>query len=340
MKKWLSFLAAGIAAASVHAAPNSETPKYALLEKIALPGDGGWDCLTVDSAAQRLYIARSTRVMAVDLKKKALAGEVENTQGVHAVVLVPDSNLAYASNGRDDSVTVFDKTTLKETNRIKVGGNPDVMAYNAATKRVFSMNGRTNDATAIDIATGTVAGTVALGGKPEFAVSDGKTMYANLEDKSEIVQFDAKSLKVLNHWSLAPGEGPTGLAIDPKTHKLFSSCDGKLIVMDTRTGKVTGSPATGGGTDGDAFDPELGLVFTTNGQDANMSVLKEAADGTVTLAGNVPSQAGARTIALDPKTHRVYTVAADYEAPAPGTTPGRRRTMKPGSFVLLVFGPK
>lgn len=339
MSKWIGLIAVGIIAGCVQGAPRASAAEYKVIEKIALPGDGGWDYVTADGDGQRVYIARATRVMVVDLKKKSLVGEVPDTQGVHGVALVPGSKVAYASNGRDNSVTVFDKATLKETARIKVGENPDAIAYNAATKRIFTMNGRSNDATAIDAATGKVAGTVPFGGKPEAVVSDGKTMYVNIEDKSEIVKFDAQSLKVLAHWSLAPGEGPTGLSIDPKTHRLFSACDGKLIVVDTKTGKVTASPTIGGGADGDAFDPATGLIFTTNGGDATVSVLKEAADGSVKVVQTVPTQAGARTVSLDPKTHRVYTITADFEAPAPGAT-SRRRTMKPGTFVLLVLGEK
>ena len=337
MKAWLPVVLLAGVVTPILAAPKTAAPGYKVIAKIPLPGDGGWDCLTVDSSAQRLYIARSTRVMVVDLKKNALAGEVADTPGVHGVAVVPGSTRAYASDGRDNSVTVFDKTTLKETKRIAVGQNPDVIEYNAATKRIFTFNGRSNDATAIDVTSDKVVGTIALGGKPEFAVSDGKTMYVNLEDKSEIVQFDAKTLKVLNRWSLAPGEGPTGLAINPKTHRLFSTCDGKLIVMDSRSGKVIGSPAIGAGTDGGAFDAALSLAFTPNGGDGTLSVLHEDKDGSVTLAETVPTQSGARTIALDTKTHRVYTVAADYEPLAPGAT-SRRRAMKPGSFVLLVIG--
>ncbi len=209
-------------ASAVMAAPAATA--YHKIKTIPVTGDGGWDYLTFDSGSHRIYIARSDRVQVVDVNKATLLGEVPNTQGVHGVALVPALKRGFASNGRDNSVTVFDLGTLKEVQRVKVGTRPDAIIFDPASNRVFTVNAGSQDATAIDVATNNVVGTVSLGGKPEFPVSDGKgSIFVNIEDKSEIVAFDAKTLSVKSHWPLAPGQGPSGLAIDRKNHR-FSRC--------------------------------------------------------------------------------------------------------------------
>lgn len=321
--------------ASAIAAPN-----YHLVKTIPVGGDGGWDCITFDGASNRLYIARSTRVMVVDVDKGTLVGEVPNTQGVHGVALVPKLKHGYASNGQDNSVAVFDLATLKEVDRIKVGTKPDVIIFDPEVNRVFTMNAGSNDATAIDVATGKIAGTVALGGKPEFAVADGKgTIFVNIEDTAEIVAFDAKALTVKTRWSLKPCESPSGLAIDLKNRRLFSACDGeKMAISDADAGKVVATVPIGKGPDGAGFDRKLGLAFSPNGQDGTLTVIKEESKDKFSVLATVSTQVSARTMALDPKTGNVYLVAAKYAAAAPGQT-GRRRAIEPGSFVVLVFAP-
>lgn len=332
-------------------------PNYHLVKTIKVGGDGGWDCLTFDGAAKRLYIARSSRVQVVDVEKGVLAGEVANTQGVHGVALVPKMNRGYASNGQDNSVTVFDLATLKETERIKVGTKPDVIIFDPKTNRVFVFNGGSNDATAIDVATNKVAGTVPLGGKPEFAVADGKGLiFVNIEDTSEIASFDANALKVGTRWSLAPGESPSGLAIDMWNRRLFSVCSNQqMVVSDADSGKVVTTAPIGRGPDGAGFYAKLGLAFSSNGQDGTLSVveLRKARGGVESTSATrsivartwlasvetVPTQISARTMALDPMTGKVYLAAAKYLPPAPGQTQGRRRQIEPDSFVVLVFAP-
>ncbi len=312
---------------------------YHELKKISLPGDGGWDYLTVDSAARRLYIARSSHVSVVDIDSDTAAGDIPNTKGVHGVAIASKLGKGFTSNGGDNTVTVFDLKTLKATSHIPVGSGPDAIVFEAASRRVFTLNGQSGDATAIDASTGKVVGTLPLGGRPEFAASDDKgKVYVNIEDKSEIVQIDAQSLKILNRWPLAPGEEPTGLAIDKKHGRLFSVCGNqKMVILDTATGKVIGSPTIGDGPDAVGFDPGSGLAISSNGEGS--LTLVQTGSGTIfPVAANVKTQPGARTMALDPKTHRIFLAAAKSLPPAPGETNPRRRGYVPGSFVILVYG--
>lgn len=312
---------------------------YHELKKISIPGDGGWDYLTVDPAARRLYVARSSHVSVVDIDSDTLVGDIPNTKGVHGVAIAPKLGKGYTSNGGDNTVTVFDVKTLKEISHIPVGSGPDAIVFEAASRRVFTLNGQSGDATAIDTQTGKVVGTLPLGGRPEFAVSDDKgKVYVNIEDKSEIVQIDAQSLKILNRWPLAPGEEPTGLSIDKKRGRLFSVCaNKKMVILDTASGKVIGSPTIGDGPDASAFDPGTGLAISSNGE-GNLTLVQTGSGADFPVAATVATQPGARTMALDPKTHRIYLAAAKSLPPAPGETNPRRRGYVPGSFVILVYG--
>ncbi len=318
-----------------------ETPKYHEIKKISVGGDGGWDYLTCDSEAHRLYIARSNRVMVVDVEKGEVVGEIPNTPGVHGIALAPRLHRGFSSNGGENTVTVFDTQTLKEVDRIKVGTRPDAIIFDRASNRVFTFNGGSDDSTAIDAASGKVVGTIPLGGRPEFAVSDGRgQVFANIEDKSEIVDIDSQALTVKNHWPLAPGEGPSGLSMDRRNHRLFSACDNKMmVVMDADTGKVVATPAIGEGPDASAFDPRAGLAFSSNGQDGTLTVVHEDAPDKFSVVATVPTQRGARTMAVDPTTHTVYLVTARFGPPPPGQAGQRRRpTIEPNSFVILVYG--
>jgi DNA-binding beta-propeller fold protein YncE len=313
---------------------------YHVARKVTLGGEGGWDYLTIDSKARRVYISRGTHVMVVDADTGAAVGDIPNTAGVHGIALVDDLGKGFTSNGRDSSVTIFDLKTLKELGRVTVGKNPDAIIYDPASKRVFTMNGASQDATAIDSRTGTVAGTVALGGRPEFAAADEKGhVYVNLEDKSEVVEFDSHKLAVEAHWSLREGKDPTGLAIDRKHRRLFSGCGNKLmIVMNADNGQIVGSLPIGTGVDATAFDPETGFAFSSNGE-GTLTVIHEDSPDKFSVVENVPTLRRARTMALDPKTHQVYTVTAEF-GPAPAPTadvPRPRAPMVPGSFTLLVL---
>ena len=214
---------------------------------IAVGGDGGWDYLTCDAAAHRLYISRSTHVTIVDLEKGSVAGDIPDTPGVHGIALDTRRHRGYTSNGRDNSVTVFDTQTLKAIEKVKVGMNPDCIIYDRASNHVFTFNGGSNDATAIDVDTNKVAGTVALGGRPEYAAADRNgEVFVNIEDKNEIVAIDSKALTVKNRWPIAPGEGASGLAIDVKNRRLFAVCGNeKMVVVDADSSKVLATPTIG-----------------------------------------------------------------------------------------------
>jgi YVTN family beta-propeller protein len=329
---------------SVTALAAPPAPNYHQVKKIAVGGEGGWDYLTFDGATNRLYIARSTRVTVVDVQKGVVVGEVANTPGVHGVALVPTLHRGFTSNGKDDTVTVFDIETLKELERIKVGSRPDAIIFDPAVNRVFTFNGGSHDATAIDAASAKVVGAIPLGGKPEFAVADRKgQVFVNIEDKSEIVAFDSRALSVKHRWSLAPGEGPSGLAMDRKHRRLFAVCaNEKMVVLDADSGRVVATPTIGKGPDAAAFDPGTGLAFSSNGRDGTLTVMQEqSADRFIAIA-TVPTQIGSRTMALDRKTHNIYLAAARFAPqpaqPAGSNAPRQRPTMEANSFVILVFG--
>ena len=270
-----------------------------------------------------------------------MVGEIANTPGVHGIALAPRLRRGFTSNGGDDTVTVFDTGTLQELARVKVGNRPDAIIFDPTTSRVLTFNGGSNDATAVDAATAKVVGTVPLDGRPEFAAADGRGMvFVNIEDKSEIVAFDAKSLAVQKRWSLAPGEGPSGLAVDGRHHRLFSVCgNGKMVVSDTEAGRVVTTVPIGRGPDAAAYDPREGLAFSPNGGDGTLTVVRQESPDTYTVAETVPTQASARTFALDPRTHTLYLAAARFAA-APAAAAGQRyrRALEPGSFVIVVVG--
>jgi DNA-binding beta-propeller fold protein YncE len=322
----------------------SGPPTWRVLEKHKLGGEGSWDYLTFDPSAKRVFVSRSTHVMVVDAGTGAVVGDLADTAGVHGIAIAPDHGKAFTSNGRSANVGIFDLKTLKATGQAQTGEGPDAILFDPATDRVFTFNGRGQSVTAIDAASGTPVtpiSTVALGGKPEAGVSDGAgKVFVNIEDKNEIVALDAETLSVLSRWSLAPGAEPTGLAIDVKTHRLFSACHNeKLVVLDSESGKVVTTVPIGKGVDGAAFDPGEGNVFTSNG-DGTLTVVHEDAPDKYTVVANVPTQRGARTLALDPATHRVYLVTAELPAPpAPGSEPQRGRpSYLPDTFSLLVVG--
>jgi len=317
--------------------------RYDKVHTIKIGGEGGWDFLEVDAANRKLYVARSTRVIVVDLDTENVVGEIADTPGVHGIAFVPDLNRGFTSNGGDSSVTVFDLKTFKTLAKVKASGTPDIITFEPVSRRVLSFNHRTNDITAIDTEAMKVVGTLAAGGVPELAVSDEKGhVWVNLEDTSEIVEFDAKTLKIVKKFSLAPGEEPTGLAFDPKTRKLFSTCGNKMLVIsDADSGKVVQTLPIGPGPDGCVRDAETGLIFASSGGDGTVAVVREISPGKYEIAKTMKTQVTAKTIALDPKTHRLYLSAATPEPPATDAaktaTKGRRRNV-PGSFVVVVVG--
>ena len=314
---------------------------YHLLKKIPLGGEGFWDYIIFDSPTRRLFISRGTKVVVLDVDSGKVVGEIPNTDGVHGIALAPDLNRGFTSNGRAGTVTIFDLKTLQVIGSVQAGTNPDAIIYDPASKRVFAMNGRSKDATAIDAATGKVAGTIPVDGKPEFAAADGAGhVYVNIEDKSEEQQIDSQNLKVTATWPLAPCQEPSGLAMDIANRRLFAGCDKLMAVIDANTGKVIAAPPIGEGVDANAFDPGTGYAFASNGGSGTLTVVHEDSPDKYSVVEDVPTQAHARTMALDPKTHQVFLVTADF-GPAPAATADNahpRPTMVKDSFVVLIFG--
>ena len=313
-------------------AADKPSPNYKVVTTWKLGGEGGWDYLNADGDNHRLFVARATRVMVVDTESGKLITEIPDTPGVHGIALVPEIGQGFTSNGREDMVSVVDLKSLKVLKKIKVGTGPDAIIYDPFTKRVFTFNARSHDTTAVDASKGEVAGTLELGGKPEYAVSDEKgTMFVNIEDKSELVAFDPQKLVVKSRWKLTGCEEPTGLSFDAKNRRLFAGCGNKVMaIVDADSGKVLATPAIGDGCDGTAFDADLGNVFAT-AHDGTLTVIHEDNPSTFTPAQTVTTQQGARTVTLDPKAHKIYTVTAK-------TLPERK--VVPDTFVVLVVAPK
>jgi YVTN family beta-propeller protein len=311
---------------------------YQVTKTVPIPGEDGWDYMFVDSDARRGYVSHGTRVVVIDIDSLQIIGTVDDTQGVHGIAVAPELGRGFASDGRANTVTIFDTKTLKTIGTVKAGTNPDAIIFDPVSKRVFAMNGRSGDVTAIDAATGNVPGTMPVGGKLEFAVADGKgSMFVNVEDKSELIEFDSKALKVLHRWPLAPCESPSGLSMDRANRRLFLGCENKMMaVVDADSGKVIATPAIGDGVDATAFDPGLGYAFASNGE-GTLTVVKEESPSSFSVIDNVPTRKSARTMGLDLKSHTVFLPFADFDPPAPGE---RRGKMKPGSFALLVVERK
>ena len=304
-------------------------------------GDGSWDYLRVDPDAHRIYISRSTHMMVVDETSGKVIGDIPDTKGVHGIALATDLGKGFTSNGQANSVTVVDLKTLKPISDIKTtGDNPDSIIYDPMTKRVFTFNGKTSNSTAIDATNGQVVGTVALGGKPEEPALDGKgNVFVNLEDKSSLLEFDAKTLAVKGTWPLAPCEGPSALAMDTVHRRLFAACDKVMVVINADTGKVVASPPIGGDPDGNGYDPASGMLFAAC-REGLVSVIHQDSPDKYSVVGNVTTQYGTRTMSLDSKTHHVFTVTADFK-PAPKPTPDNPRPRPEqiaGSFVVLELG--
>jgi DNA-binding beta-propeller fold protein YncE len=324
-------------------APAKAEAGYHVIKEIPLGGEGGWDYLAVDPSARRLYVSHSTKVTVIDLDSGKRVGDVQNLSGVHGIAVAGDLGRGFISNGRSSTVTIFDLKTLATLGEVKMTGeNPDAILYDPASSRVFAFNGRSKNATVLDAKTGKVVGTIELGGKPEFATTDLKgRVFVNIEDLSEVAVIDSKSLTVKARWPLKPCEEPSGMAIDRKHHRILSGCDNKLAaVVNTDNGKVVATIPIGEGVDGNAFDPGTGLGFSSNGGDGTLTVIREETPDRFTVVENVPTRKGARTLALDEKTHSLYLSAAQY-GPAPAATPEQpnpRPSILPDTFTILVVG--
>jgi len=297
---------------------------FKITQRIAIPGTGGWDYLTVDEAARRLYISHGTQVEVVDVDTKALVATIPNTPGVHGVALAPNLGRGFISNGGNSTVTIFDLKTLKKIADVPTGKKPDAIIYDPSTSQIFAFNGDSESATVISAADGKVAGTVPLGGGPEFAVADGKGyVYDNLEDKNEIVKIDARKLTVAARWPVAPCEAPSALAMDRPNHRLFIGCRSHLMaVVDSESGKIVATLPIGDHVDAAAFDEDSKLVFFSNGE-GTISVFHQDSPDKYSAVETVKTLPRAKTMALDPKTHDLFLSTAEA-----------------GNFVVLVVSNK
>lgn len=310
---------------------------YVAVTSIPIGGEGGWDILTIDPGARRLYLSHATKVVVVDIDANRVVGEIADTPGVHALLALPEIDRAFSTNGKENKVGVIDLKTLKTTARIDVGANPDVIL--AAGNDLYVFNHTGNSASVIDAKAQKVTATIPLDGSPEFAVADGARVYVNIEDKSEVEVIDRSKREVVARWPLAPGEEPTGIALDVANHRLFATCHNKMLAMlDTNSGKVVTTVPIGAGVDGCAFDDASKLVFASCGEGVTV-IAKEETPDQLNVVQKLATQRGARTIALDPKTHRIYLPTADFEpapSPLPGASPGRPQIV-PNTFRLLVY---
>ena len=278
----------------------------------------------------------------LNLDTEAVVGELADTPGVHGIAVVPELGKGFTSNGRDSSVTVFDLKTLKPTNKIKASGVPDAILYDPSSKRVITFNHGTNDGTSIDPASEKVAGTIAFGGEPEAAVADGRGhIFVNIRSSSEVVEFDALSLKIVNRWPLAPGQRPNGLAIDAKNRRLFSGCNGnsKMVVMDADKGTVIATVDIGRGSDGCGFDPTKGLAYSSNGGDGTVDHHRRARAGEVQGRRDGPHPGDRPDDDHRPEDASPLPLGRHPGSRPPGAqTKGGRRGNVPGSFVIVVVG--
>ncbi|OKS87604.1 YncE family protein [Mucilaginibacter polytrichastri] len=305
---------------------------YVLDKKIALPGDGGYDYLSIDHVNNRLYVSHGTMVNVIDLATDQPVGVIDDMKGVHGIAIDNKLNKGFISDGKANAVVAFDLKTLKKLATIPVDAKgPDAIMYDPYAEKVFSFNGESNNSSVVDPVTLKQIGTVALGGGPEFAVPDGKgKIYNNLEDKSSLNVIDSKTLKVIKTYSLSPCGGPTGLALDLKNSRAFTVCreNKGMSVVDINTGKVITTVAIGAGVDAVAYDAETKLIFVSNG-DGTTTIIKQQNADQYSVVQTLTTQVRARTMTLDPKTHKIYLSVAQFE-------PGTRKAL-PGTFTVLVY---
>jgi YVTN family beta-propeller protein len=328
----LSFLLAG-------AALNAAGP-YSLIQPIAIGGDGGWDYIAVDSGNHRLYVSHGTKVVVIDTTTNAVVGEVPDTAGVHGIAVAPELGRGFISCGRENKVAIFDLKSLATLQKVATGENPDAILYEPTKKEVYAFNGHSQSATVIDAMSGNVTATVPLPGKPEFAVEDASAgrIYNNIEDKNVVVAIDIPTHAVVATWPIAPGEEASGLAIDAPHHRLFIGCSNKVMeMMDSSSGKVLGSVPIGQGVDANAFDPGTGYAFASSG-DGTLTVAKVDANGALAVVQTLETPRRARTMTVDPGTHRIYTPTADFGPVPEGSPANTRPPILPNTFRVMVYG--
>lgn len=308
-----------------------------IINTFHIASSGGWDYLAVGPVNDWLYVSHGSQVNILNKKTGDSVGVIANTTGVHGIAFDVANKKGFTSNGRLNTVTVFDMNTNKVLAQIAAGQNPDAINYEPFSKKIITCNGRGKNLSIIDPVNNILLDSVDVGGRPEEAISDGMgKLFVNLEDKNEIVVVDTKTFKVLNRWSISPGEGPTGLAYDSKTKRLFAGCEKLLMVIDASNGKVVDKITIGDGCDGVAFDAETKNIYTSNGSDGTMTVIHETNANKFTLLESVSTKKSARTIVLDNQTHLIYLPAAEYEPQDPSVK--TRPKMKLGTFQVLVLG--
>lgn len=341
--RWKILLGMMACAATLRSAATANEVPYQFIREIPIGGEGGWDILTVDSPARRLYLSHATMIVVVDLEKNSVAGEITDTPGVHGFVAVPEFGRGFSTNGKENKASVVDLKTLKTISKVDTGENPDALVYEPRRREVYIFNHTGNSATVIDAKTAKVVSTIALGGSPEFAAVDSAVgrVYCNIEDKSEVVAIDTAKHEVVARWPVAPGKEPSGIAFDAAHHRLFAGCHNQMMAMlDTESGKVVTTVLIGTGVDGCAFDDATQLAFASCG-DGSTTIAKEESPQKLAVVQTLQTEPRARTIALDPSTHRIYLPSARFKPPAssaPGATPARP-TVIPGTLKLLVYGP-
>lgn len=316
---------------------------YHLLKKITIGGEGGWDYLTADPAAHRLYVSHATKVVVIDTTKDEVVGEITDTPGIHGFVVAPELDRGFSSNGRENKASIVDLKTLKTISKVDTGENPDAILYEPGQREVYTFNGRGKSATVFEATTGKLIATIPVGGKPEFAQADpaAKRVYVNLEDKNEVLAIDTKTHQIVAHWPIAPGEEATGMAIDLVHHRLILGCSNeRIVIMDSTTGKVVASLAAGKGIDATSFDEGTQLAFASAGGSGNVTIAHEDTPDKFTVIQTLTTEPGARTMTLDTATHKIYLATAKFE-PAPAPTADKPRTrpkMIADTFQVLVYG--
>ena len=338
----LGLIAALVAGTAGSAPVNSDLQ---VLQRWKVGGAGTWDYLTLDAAGKRLFVSRSTRVDVISTDSGKVTGTIPNTLGVHGIALAEDTKRGYTSNGKADSVTVFDSDSLAVIREVKLAAhNPDAILYEPVGKHIFTFNGKSKDVTVLDASSLEVVATLAVPDKPEFAVDDGNGhIFVNIESEpGQMTVIDSRKLSVIRTFPLPGCASPTGLAIDKAHHRLFSVCDGKIMVVtDADTGKQVARVPVGEGPDAAAFDPKRGLAFSSNG-DGTLTVVREESADRYSVQATVATQRGARTMALDPATGKVYVVTADFGPPPAATAeqPHPRPVPVPDTFTVLVIGAR
>ncbi|MGH7951134.1 MAG: YncE family protein [Limisphaerales bacterium] len=336
MKKFIFPILFGLAVAVCRA----DGP-YHFIKDIPIGGEGGWDYLALDSAAQRLYVSHATKIVVIDLSNDKIVGEITNSPGVHGIAIAPELGLGVTSNGRESKAGIVDLKTLQTFSKVDTAEGPDSFVYDSAQKEAYLFCGRAQAATVVDVKGQKVVATIPLGGRPEFATVDPKAnrIYDNLENKNEIAVIDTKTHTVTNRWPIAPGEGGSGMAIDVKHHRLFIGChNNSMLMMDDVTGKVLASVPIGEGVDANAFDSGTQLAFASCG-DGTTTIARENGNK-LTVVQILKTERGARTMALDLNTHKIYLATAEFGAQPKSANGERRRRppIIPGSFKILVYG--